>query len=154
MNKENRKNLLVKIVAALDEMTSGEMSNRQSVTIGGHKIARRLLYAGGSQWTGCGRDWERIECGWAWVADGEYMVTVPGLFGWDGHNMVARQTPYYLLDGYDEQATPEHDGRSPLDRVPNPILLQIAKGLAAAQASAKAAAQAEDTEAAQLLSAL
>ena len=154
MTKENRKQIRSRIIAAVDTMTE-ELSSRQSVvTIGGHKIARRLMYAGCSQWTGCGRDWDETQSGWGWVVDGEYRLTAPDLGGFDGHNMIERQTGYYLQDGYDEQTRPEHDGRSPLDRAPNRILIEIAKGLVAAQAAAEAAAQAEDTEAAQLISVL
>jgi len=154
MTKENRKQIRAKIIAALDEMTS-EQDNRQSVvTIGGHEIARRLLYAGGSQWTGCGREWESMESGWGWVVDGEFRLTAPDLFGFDGHNMIERQTGYYLQDGYDEQTTPSHDGRDPVDRVTNRILIDIARGLVAAQQQAEQSAAAEDTAAAELLAAL
>lgn len=147
MTKENRKNLREKIVAALDEMTS-EQSNRQSVvTIGGHTVSRRLVYAGGSQWSGCGRNWERVESGWAWVLDDEYRLTAPDLFGFDGHNIIERQTGYYLQDDYDEQTTPEHDGRDNIDRVPNRILIEIARGLIAAKNEAATVAAKEDEEA-------
>lgn len=148
MTKENRKNLREKIVAALEEMTS-EMSNRQSVVnIGGHEIAKRLIYAGGSQWTGCGRDWDSTESGWGWVVDDEYRLTVPGnLFGFDGHNMIERQTGYYLQDGYDEQTTPEHDGRNEIDRVPNRILVEIGKGLVEARRQADDAVAKDDSDA-------
>ena len=147
MTKENRKNIRAKIIAALDEMT-GEMSNKQSVvTIGGHEVARRLLYAGCSQWGGVGREWDETQSGWAWVVGGEYRLTAPSLGGFDGHNMIERQTGYYLQDGYDEQTTPEHDGRDEIDRVPNRVLLEIAKGLVEARRLAAEVAAKEDAEA-------
>ncbi len=151
MNKEARKQLREKIVPALDDLTE-EQSNRGSVvTVGGHEIARRLIYAGGSQWTGCGRDWEAIESGWGWVVDGEYRLTAPDLFGFDGRNMIERQTGFYLQDGYDEQTTPEHDGRDPLDRVPNRILIEIGRGLVAGRKQAAAAAEKEAADAAAVI---
>ncbi len=151
MNKEARKQLREKIVPALDDLTE-EQSNRGSVvTVGGHEIARRLIYAGGSQWTGCGRDWEAIESGWGWVVDGEYRLTAPDLFGFDGRNMIERQTGFYLQDGYDEQTTPEHDGRDPLDRVPNRILIEIGRGLVAAREQAASAAEQETSDAAAVI---
>lgn len=154
MTKENRKNLREKIVAALNEMTS-EQSNRQSVVpIGAHTLSRRLLYAGGSQWTDCGRDWETVESGWAWVCDGEYRLTAPNLFGFDGHNIIERQTGFYLQDGYDEQTTPEHDGRDEIDRVPNRILIEIGRGLAEARSQAAEVASREDLDAAEVLARL
>jgi len=154
MNNETRKQLKEKIITALNEITE-EQSNRMSVvTVGGHEIARRLIYAGGSQWAGCGRDWDSTESGWGWVVGDEYYLTVPDLFGFDGHNMIERQTGLYLQDGYDEQTTPEHDGRSPLDRVPSPVLIAIGRGLVAARKQAEVAAAASDADAATLLRAL
>jgi hypothetical protein len=152
MTKQNRKALRDRIVKTLDDLTE-EQSNRGSVvTVGGHEIARRLIYAGGSQWTGCGRDWDSTESGWGWVVDGEYRLTTPDLFGFDGRfNMIERQTGFYLQDGYDEQTTPEHDGRDPLDQVPNRVLIEIGRGLADACSKAEAASAAEDTDAAAVL---
>ncbi len=154
MTKENRKTLRSKIIFALDEITS-EMSNRQSVVeIGGHTISRRLLYAGCSQWTGCGREWDETQSGWAWVADDEYRLTAPDLGGFDGHNMIERQTGYYLQDGYDEQTTPEHDGRNEIDRVPNRVLIEIGSGLVESKKLAAEAAVKEDADATAILSAM
>lgn len=151
MTKEHRKALRDTIIAAVNEMTA-ENSNKESVvSIGGHEIARRLIYAGGSQWCGCGRDWETVESGWAWVVDSDYRLTAPDLFGFDGHNMIERQTEYYLQDGYDEQTTPEHDGRDAIDRVPNRILIAIGRGLIAAQTAAASYSDKEDAEATEIL---
>jgi hypothetical protein len=154
MTKENRKQLRAKIIAAITAMTE-EASNRQSVvTICGHTISRRLMYAGCSQWTGCGREWDETQSGWGWVIDDEYRLTAPDLGGFDGHNMIERQTGYYLQDGYDEQTTPEHDGRNEIDRVPNRILIEIGRGLVEAQKQAADTAAKEDTDATSLLAAL
>lgn len=151
MTKEQRKLLLAKIVAAINEMTAEQSARQSVVTIGGHTIARRLLYAGGSQWCGCGRDWDSVESGWGWVVDGEYRLTTPDLFGFDGHNIIERQTPYYLQDGYDEQTAPEHDGRDEIDRVPSRILLAIGRGLIEARQAAQAQADAESEDAEKIL---
>jgi hypothetical protein len=154
MTKENRKTLREKIIGAINEITA-EMSNRQSVVeIGGHSISRRLLYAGCSQWAVCGREWDETQSGWAWVVDGEYRLTAPELGGFDGHNMLSRQTGYYLQDGYDEQTTPEHDGRNEIDRVPSRILVEIGRGLIEAQRQAADAAAKEDTAAAAVIAEL
>lgn len=148
MTKIQRKTIREKIIGAITEMTE-ENSNKESVvSIGGHAIARRLIYAGGSQWCGCGRDWDRIESGWAWIVDGTYRLTTPELFGFDGHNMVEVQTGYYLSDSYDEHDQPEGPDGDPLDRVPNTVLLDIGRGLVEARAQADAAkkSQAEAAE--------
>lgn len=152
MTKENRQQIREKIISALDEMTADASNCESVVTIGGHTISRRLIYAGGSQWCGCGRDWDVTDSGWGWVVDDKYRLTVPdSLFGFKGHNIIERQTGYYLQDGYDNQTTPEHDGRNEIDRVPNRILLEIARELVAAQEEAKSNAQKEDAEATELL---
>jgi hypothetical protein len=88
------------------------------------------------------------------VCDDEYRLTVPDLFGFDGHNMIERQTGYYLQDGYDEQTTPEHDGRNEIDRVPNRILIEIGRGLVEAHRQAADAASKDDADAAAVLAAL
>jgi hypothetical protein len=155
MTKIQRKTIREKIIAAINEITA-ENSNKDSVvTIGGHAIERRLLFAGGSQWCGCGRDWDSCESGWAWVVDGEYRLTTPDLFGFDGHNMIETQTGYYLMSGYDQHATPpgEPDG-DPLDRVPNAVLIEIGRGLVEAKNKAEAAAAAEAGAADELLAKL
>lgn len=154
MTKDQRKQIREKIIKAIDEMTR-DQSNRESVVeIAGHTIRRRLMYAGGSQWHGCDRDWDRVESGWGWVVDDTYRLTAPELFGFDGRNIIERQTGYYLQDGYDEQTTPEHDGRDEIDKVPNRILLVIARGLCEAQEAAKAERLAQSAEADRLLAAM
>ena len=154
MTKIQRKALRKKIVETIDEMTS-EVNNRESiVTIGGHTISRRLVYAGGSQWSGCGRDWDETESGWAWVVDGQYGLTTPSLFGFDGHNRIERQTQVYLQDGYDEQTVPEHDGRDPLCRAPGRVMIEIGRGILAAKELAATAEQEEQTQAGNLLAVL
>jgi hypothetical protein len=154
MTKIQRKTIREKIIAAVTEMTAEESNRNSVVTVGGHEISRRLIYAGGSQWCGCGRDWDSTESGWAWVVDDQYRLTTPDLFGFDGHNMIEVQTPYYLQDGYDEQTTPEHDGRDSMDRVPNAILIEIARGLVAAQNAAAAAAEKQSAEAEEVIAKL
>ena len=145
MTKIQRQELRAKIIAALDEMTASESNQDSIVTIGGHELSRRLLYAGGSQWCGCGRDWDITESGWGWVVDGQYRLSAPELFGFDGHNKIERQTGYYLQDGYDEQTVPDHDGRDSIERVPGRVLLEIGRGLVEAQRQA-AEAEAESAK--------
>jgi hypothetical protein len=154
MTKENRKQIRARIIAAVEDITSEQSARESVVTIGGHEISRRLVYAGCSQWNGCDRDWDETQTGWAWVVDDQYRLTVPALGGFDGHNFIERQTPFYLQDGYDEQTAPEHDGRDSIDRVPNRILIEIARGLVAAQQEAEQSAAAEDAAAAELLAAM
>lgn len=154
MNKTQRSELRKTIISAIVDMTADEDNKNSTVRVGGHEIARRLLYAGGSQWCGCGRDWDSVESGWAWVVDDQYRLTVPDLFGFDGHNMIERQTGYYLQDGYDPQTTPDHDGRGEVDRVPGRILLEIGRGLIEARAKAQEAADAEEAEAGKVLQTL
>ena len=155
MTKIQRKELRAKIIEAVESITSDQSNKESVVTIGGHTIERRLLFAGGSQWCGCGRDWDSCESGWAWVVDGDYRLTTPDLFGFDGHNMIETQTGYYLMSGYDPHAQPpgEPDG-DPLDRVPNAILIEIARGLVAAREAAETAAKSEATAADELLAKL
>jgi len=133
MTKIQRKIIRGKIIAAVSEITAEESNKNSVVTIGGHEIARRLIYAGGGQWTGCGRDWDSIESGWAWIVDGQYRLTTPDLFGFDGHNMIDLQTGYYLQHSYDEHTTPGEAEGDPLDRVPNAILIEIARGIVTAR---------------------
>lgn len=151
MTKEQREALREKIVAALGEITAGASKRESVATIGGHTIAYRLVYAGGSQWTGCGRDWETVENGWAWVVDGEHRLTSPRLFGFDGRNVIERQTGYYLQDGYDPQTVPAHDGRAELDPVPARVLIEIGRGLIEAREAARKVAEAQESEAAAIL---
>jgi hypothetical protein len=155
MTKLQRKSLREKIITAVEAITADKSNKESCVTIGGHEIARRLLYAGGSQWCGCGRDWDSCESGWAWVVDGEYRLTTPDLFGFDGHNMIETQTGYYLMSGYDAHANPpgEPDG-DPLDRVPNAALIEIARGLVEAKNKAEAATESEAEAATVLLAQL
>ena len=152
MTKIQRKTIREKIIAAIEAITAESSTKDSVVTIGNHKLERRLLFAGGSQWTGCGREWDSCESGWAWVVDGEYRLTTPSLFGFDGHNMIETQTGYYLMTGYDENATPpgEPDG-DPLDRVPNAILIEIARGIAAAREAAETTAKEQATAADELI---
>ena len=154
MTKIQRKTTREKIIAAVTEMTAEESNRNSVVTVGGHEISRRLIYAGGSEWCGCGRDWDSTESGWAWVVDDQYRLTTPDLFGFNGHNIIEVQTPYYLQDGYDEQTTPEHDGRDSMDQVPNAILIEIARGLVAAQNAAAAAAEKQSAEAEEVIAKL
>lgn len=154
MTKIQRKTIREKIIAAVTQITAEESNRNSVVTIGGHEISRRLIYAGGSQWCGCGRDWDSTESGWAWVVDGQYRLTTPDLFGFGDQNMIEVQTPYYLQDGYDEQTTPEHDGRDGIDRVPGTILIEIARGLVAAQEAATTAAEKQSAAAEELIAQL
>jgi len=152
MTKLQRQSLREKIITAVYAITADKSNKESRVTIGGHEIARRLLYAGGSQWCGCGRDWDYCESGWAWVVDGEYRLTTPSLFGFNGHNWIETQTGYYLMSGYDARAKPpgETDG-DPLDSVPNAVLIEIARGIVAAREAAETAAKNQATAAAELI---
>ena len=136
-------------------MTSEKSNDESVVTIGGHAIARRLLYAGGSRWpsseiaavamsASVEHDWDVTESGWAWVIDGKYRLDTPNLFDLA---MIELRTGYYLLDGYDEWTSPKHDGRDPIYRVPDHILLDIHRGLVAAVKAAKDAELKESAEA-------
>jgi len=156
MTKEQREQLIEKILEVVRLATADESNKDSIVTIGGHKISRRLLYAGGSQWTGCGRDWDVTESGWAWVVDEEYWLTAPKLFGFDGRNMIERQTGFYLQCGYDEYSHPHdpHDGQDPIEKCPARILIEIGKGILEARRLASVAAARSEEEAATLIAEL
>jgi hypothetical protein len=143
MKKEARKALREAIVAKLND-------DMLPMVVGGHTISNKMVYAGGSQWTGCDRDWDTSENAWAWLVDGQYMLTYPGnMFGFDGHNMIERQTGYYRQPDRSE-TPPEEPIGEPLLRVPDDVLLAIGKGLADAIAAHEARQQAEDQDAIKL----
>ena len=157
MTKMQRKQILEKIIEAINTMTEDESNKDSVLNIGGHEIAKRLVYAGGSQWCGCGRDWDTSESGWCWIVDSvdrRYRLTTPKLFGFDGHNIISVQTGYYLVDHYDGQSVPEGPAGDPLDIVPNAILIEIARGLADAKAKFKAQAEQSSAEADNLIAKL
>ena len=155
MTKEQRKELRAKIIETIDEITADETNRDSKVTLGAHAVERRLMYAGGSQWIGCGRDWYSIESGWGWVVDKSYHLTTPDLFGFDGHNMIERQTGYYLMPGYDEHAEPHHEADATiLTRVPNTILIALGRALVDAKRAAEEKAKESEQAASEILAAL
>lgn len=99
------------------------------LSVGGHTITDSLVYAGCSQWIGCGRDWDSSRSDYAYIVDGEYQLTFPNLSYFDGHNNIERQSEYYLQPDRSE-TPPEEPIGEPLLRVPDHILIEIAKGLA------------------------
>lgn len=122
MKKEARKTLRAAILEQLND-------DMMPLNIGGHTVTDQLVFAGGSQWTDCGCDWDTSESAYAYIVDGEYQLTFPGdMFGFDGHNMIERQTEYYLQPDRSETPPCEPIGE-PLRRVPDSILIEIAKGL-------------------------
>ena len=142
MNKETRKSLRAAILAQLDD-------DMMPLAVGGHTITDQYVYAGCSQWSGCGRDWDVSQHAYAWIVDGEYQLTFPDLAYCDGHNQIERQSSYYLQPDRSETPPSEPIGE-PLLRVPDPILLEIAKGLAKAVAGHEAQQTAEDGQAIEL----
>lgn len=139
MNKEARESLRAAIVEKLDD-------DMMPIAIGGHMVTDEYVYAGGSQWCGQGRDWDTSEHAFAWIVDGQWMLTFPNMFGFDGHNMIERQTGYYL-QGDMAEACPDGQEGEPLERVPDAVLLEIAKGLAESIAAHAANNQLRDQEA-------
>lgn len=139
MKKEARKALRQAIVDQLaDDMMPFE--------VGGHKITDQLVYAGCSQWDCDGREWDDSQSALAWIVDGEYLLTFPKLDYFDGHNNITRQTKYYLQPDRAE-TPPDGPVGEPLRNVPDPVLLEIAKGLADAINAHNTRQSAEDREA-------
>lgn len=116
------------------------------LTVGGHTIENRLVYAGCSQWLGCDRDWDETNNAWAWIVDGEYQLTFPSLDYFNGSNWIQRQSKYYLQPNRSE-TPPKQPIGEPLRRVKDNVLLEIAKGLAEAIAAHEVRQAAEDQEA-------
>lgn len=139
MTKETRKALRQ---AILDQLNDDMMP----LKVDGHEITDQLVYAGCSQWSCAGREWEETQSAWAYIVDGEYQLTYPKLDYFNGHNQIEQQTKYYLQP--DRAETPP-DGPigEPLRRVPDSVLLEIASGLAVALATHNARHTAEDQEA-------
>lgn len=136
MKQEQRMAIKEKIIEAVEKITEN-LSNRMSeVTIGGHKIARRLVYAGGSQWSGCDREWDEIENGWCWVVNDSHTLSTPKLFGSNGRNMIERQTGYYLQSGYDPHSVPNQEDGDLLNKVPDSVLIEIGSGIVEAKKNA------------------
>lgn len=139
MTKEARKALLSAIKAQLDD----EML---PLEVGGHIITDQLVYAGCSQWSGCGRDWDESRSDYAWIVDGQYQMTYPQLDYFDGHNNIERQSKYYLQPDRSENPPSEPIGE-PLMRVPDAVMIDIGTGLAEAIADHKARQADEDQSA-------
>lgn len=116
------------------------------LTVGGHTITDEYVYAGMSQWMGCGRDWDASAHAYAWLVDGEYQLTFPKLDYFDGHNNIERQTKYYRQGDRAETPPGEPNGE-PLERVPDKVLIEIAKGLADAIAAHTAEQERQNSEA-------
>ena len=139
MKKEARKALRQ---AILDQLNDDMMP----LEVGGHTITDQQVYAGCSQWSCDGREWDETQNGYAYIVDGQYQLTFPKLDYFDGHNQIERQTKYYLQPDRSETPPSEPIGE-PLLTVPDRILLEIAKGLADAIAAHTARQAAEDQEA-------
>lgn len=122
MKKEARKALRA---AILDQLNDDMMP----LEVGGHTITDQLVYAGCSQWSGCGRDWDESQSAMAYIVDGHYQLTFPNLDYFDGHNNIERQSKYYLQPDRAENPPSEPIG-DPLRNVPDAVMLEIAKGLA------------------------
>lgn len=146
MNTQQRKNLR-KVI--LDKLTDDMMP----LTVGGHTITDQYVFAGCSQWSGCGRDWDETRHGYAYIVDGEYQLTFPDLSYFDGHNNIERQSAYYLQPDRAEEPPTEPVGE-PLLKVPDPILIEIADGLVKAIEAHAAEQAAQDAKAAELASKL
>jgi len=138
MNKETRKAVRA---AILDKLTDDMMP----FTVGGHTITDQLVYAGCSQWMGCERDWDETCNAYAYIVDGQWQLTFPDLRYFNGHNHIERQTKYYLQPDRSETPPGEPIGE-PLERVPDKVLLEIAKGLAEAISAHETEQKAQDTE--------
>lgn len=139
MKKEARKALRQAILAQLDD-------DMMPLEVGGHTITDQQVYAGCSQWSGCARDWDESHNAYAYIVDGQYLLTFPKLDYFDGHNNIKRQSKYYLQPDRSENPPSEPIGE-PLRSVPDRILLEIAKGLAEAITAHETRQTAEDQEA-------
>lgn len=142
MKKETRKALRVAILSQLND-------DMMPLEVGGHTITDQLVYAGCSQWCGCGREWDESQSAMAWIVDGEYQLTFPKLDYFDGHNQIERQSRYYLQPDRAETPPAEPIGE-PLRNVPDAVLLAIAGGLAAAITAHDTQQAAQDQEAIKL----
>lgn len=127
----SRKALIEAVVEKLNSMRAGLGNRQSSFIIVGHKVERRIVYAGGSQWAN--RTWDSTDSGWAWVVDGLYTLTKPSLFGFDGRNMVYQKTGLYLSDSLDDDITPERGEGRLLDKIPTADLVVIASGIVEAE---------------------
>lgn len=146
MTKEARKALIEAIKSQLDD-------DMMPLEVCGHTITDQYVYAGCSQWTGCGRDWDESQHAYAWIVDEQYQLTYPKLDYFDGHNQIERQSAYYLQPDRSE-TPPDGPVGEPLERVPDKVLIEIGKGLAAAIEAHKAKQAAEDQEATALAATL
>lgn len=150
MKTEKRKELMAAIKAAVSEMTADESDAQSIVQVAGHTISRRLVYAGCSQWSGCGRDWDETQSGWAWVIDGAYLLTRPSLGGFNGHNMIEQQSQYYLQPNFAEWPPTGPEG-DPMDKPSTRLLLEIASAIHCAREAVIRRQAIEDSEADRLL---
>ena len=146
MKAETRKTLMAAIINKLtDDMLP--------LSVGGHTIEDRIVYAGCSQWSVCGRAWDESRSRYAWIVDGQYQLTFPNLAYFDGHNQIERQTKFYLQPDRSE-TPPAHAIGDPLVRVPDRVLLDIAAGLAEAIAAHEAEQRSQDSSAVALVAKL
>jgi hypothetical protein len=143
MNAEKRKELRQSILAELED-------DMMPLEVGNHTITNQLVYAGCSQWCQKDREWDDSQNAYAYIVDGEYQLSFPNLDYFDGHNNIERQTKFYLQPDRSEDPPGEPIGE-PLLRVPNSILLEIAKGLVDAVTAHAAKQEAEDVEAQNLI---
>lgn len=143
MTNEARKALRQAILDKLDD-------DMMPLDVGGHTITDQLVYAGCSQWSGCGRDWEKTNSAMAYIVDGQWQLTFPKLDYFDGHNQIERQTKYYLQPDRSE-TPPDGPIGEPLLRVPDNVLLEIAKGLSEALIAHEEKQKSEDLSAIDLV---
>lgn len=146
MKNEARKELRKAILDKLnDEMMPLE--------VGGHTIADQQVYAGCSQWCQDGRQWDETRNAYAYIVDGEYQLTFPDLDYFNGHNQIEKQTAYYIQPDRSE-SPPDGPVGEPLLKVPDRILLEIAKGLVEAIAQHNQQQETQDQAAEGLVSQL
>ena len=139
MTNVKRQSLRKAVIGQLDD-------DMMPLEVGGHAITDRLVYAGCSQWHGCGRNWDETRSRMAWIVDGKFQLTFPDMDYFNGQNQIERQTRYYLQPDRSETPPVEPIGE-PLLGVPDKILLEIARGCAESIAEHNARQTAEDLEA-------
>lgn len=144
MNKETRKALRAAVIAKMND-------DMLPLEVGGHTITNQLVYAGCSQWSCAGREWEDSQSTKDWIVDGQYQLTFTKLDYFDGHNQIERQTKYYLQPDRSE-TPPDGPIGEPLRKVPDAIMLEIAQGLDDAIAAHDKAQAEQDRKALQLIS--
>ena len=67
----------------MNQLSNTDRSRVLACLVEGASIRSTVRITGGSQWCGCGRDWESVDSAWAWVVDEIYVLSHPDLFGFD-----------------------------------------------------------------------